>query len=881
MISGEVAYAASCPCGTGLGSLSSSLGAPNFSVAPHLGEHSAIWISLAWHERTASMKRLWALILVSLFVGSATYTATFLKGFRVEASSEALALEDDPGQETYDKSRAAFGNDEYVFVTVHRDDLFTPQGVKYVKELTDKVAALDGIKSALSMTEIPLFKSTKAPPNLLALRFKGIAGQPKLTHKSVILEKARKELTTSKVYSGSLVSENGKTAAVLATFEVNPTLTKLMDDWVDLKRRIKKASGELLVKLEAEFEVMNPKYREMETQRKDTRIKIVQSLRKVVADERAKGHKVDASGLPMIIIDMVDYIEADLKVFGLASITFLALFLGLIFQRVRWVILPLLTCIGTAIFILGLFVLQDKRTTVVTCNIPSLLLVIGLAHSIHIIVRFREFSNLNPEAELWVNLKAALKSIFIPCFYTALTTGVGFLSLMAAGIRPIIDFGFHMGLGVGLAFALSFIIFPAGLLLFPRIGKTNVKMDMSTRLLTALARLSLRRRFAFIIFSLVILAASLYGCTLITVETRFIDYFRKSSPIYKSLSFIDTELGGTTQFEIILKGDKDNYFKTKEGLAAAQAADAVLQKYKRRKDAKAVDNGVPEESKVVGNIVGLSSVVEECKSIVNAAGMTKANKLFVLNKIVPMLGRDTLSSYVTDDWKQIRVVARIHDTALELDRNVFIGQIQKDLEATVPKTAKIELSGIFILYTNMLNSLTASQFKTGFSVFGLIFLMMLLLLRNVRAALICMIPNALPIVFVLGLMGWLGIHLDMATVMIASISLGIAIDGTIHYTVRFREEYKIDGDASAAVIRSHESIGIAIFYTTLTSIAGFWVLALSNFVPNIYFGIFTGVAMLASLFGALTILPIALAIVKPFKGPDKTPAAEQPAPAEA
>lgn len=825
------------------------------------------------------MRRLWALALVVIFLGLCGLMASRLGDFRVEASSDSLSLEDDPGMEVYDKSRAAFGNDEYVFITVTRDDIFTKEGVAFVKELTDKVAKVKGIKSALSITEIPLFLSTKGPPSLPSLYMRGVAGQPKLDDKRVVLEKAKIELTTSEVYSGSLISEDGKTAAVLATFEIDENLRKLMDYWVDLKRKIKVAKGDELAKLKAEFEKVNPEYRAKETDRKDKRIQIVRDLRALIAAEnealkksQVKG-KVDGSGLPMIIVDMVDYIHDDLKTFAVASVGFLALFLGLVFQRFRWIFLPLITCIGTALLILGVFVLQDKRTTVVTCNIPSLLLIIGLAHTIHIIVRFQERSAQFPDAEMWDNLKAALRAIVVPCFYTALTTGVGFLSLMAAGIRPVIDFGFHMGLGVALAFLLSFTVFPASILLLPKFTGGKGKKDSMGRSSVALGKLAqfaLNWRVPIVLLSIIVLSVSLYGTTLITVETRFIDYFRSDSPIHKSLSFIDKELGGTTQFEVIISGKK-GFFKTKEGLKAAQNADAVLQKYRRRPED--IGSESPEsKERVVGNIVGLSSIVNEATKIVHGAGMKKATKLFALNKIVPRLGQETLQSYVTKDWSQIRVVARIHDTALDLDRNEFIAKIDKDLRGQLPKDVTMEVSGIFVIYTNMLNSLTGSQYSTGFSVLGLIFVMMLLLLRNVRAAMLCMIPNTLPIVFVLGLMGLLGIHLDMATVMIASVSLGIAIDGTIHYTVRFREEYAKDGDAHAAVKRSHQSIGIAIFYTTLTCIVGFWVLALSNFVPNLYFGMFTGVAMLASLFGALTILPISLAWVKPFKGPEKAPA---------
>lgn len=772
--------------------------------------------------------------------------------FRVEASSESLVLADDPAGYVYDDSRVTFGLDEYVFVTITRDDLFTPEGVAYVKQLTEKLRTVKGIASATSITEVPLFRSAKTPLNPLLLNFKGIKAVPKLTDKKVVLEKARDELVDHKMFGGSLINADGKTAAIVVTFEASDELVAVTRQYLSIRAQLKNAKDSEKAEFEKKLAEVTPKYRALETARKDERIHIVHRIRAVLAKETDKRSKIRAAGLPTIIVDMVDYIQKDLKTFGVASTLFLALFLGFVFRRLRWVILPLMTCLGTAFLIMGLFVFQDKRMTVVTGNIPSLLVVIGLAHAIHIIVRFREEMAERGDNDTWLNLKAALASIFVPCFYTALTTGVGFASLIVAGILPVEDFGIHMALGVGLAFALSFIVFPAGLLLLPPVPLEDAQMAQTSGWMEALAQWSLTRKSLLFIVSLVVLVLSIAGIRLIKVETRFIDYFRSSSPIYESLSFIDKELGGTTQFEVVLKSDKIGYFQSIQGLKDIEKAEAILKKH--------MGPGKP-----VGNVAGLGSVVEEAGKVAKALRPPLPSKKgFLLKAFVPKLGRELLSSYVDEKWQQARVVARIHDTVKDLDRNALIESINRDLESEIGKPPKATSTGVFILYTNMLSSLTGSQYKTTGAVFGLIFVMMLLLFRDLKAALLCMVPNALPIAFVLGLMGFLEIHLDMATVMIASISLGIAIDGTIHYTFRFREEFHKDGDAEAAVRRSHASIGVAIFYTTLTSIAGFWVLALSNFKPNIYFGVFTGVAMLVALFGSLTVLPASLARFKPF-----------------
>lgn len=409
------------------------------------------------------MRRSLALVIVVAFLAISAAALTRLGDFRVEASSDSLVLEDDPAMTVYDKSRVTFGNDETVYVTVTRDDLFTPEGIAYIRSLTASFAAIDGVASADAITEVRLFQSEKRPPNLFRLIQGGSKSFPKLGDKRVIVEKARAELLEHKLYSGNYISRDGKTAAILVTLELSEEHLKVMDRFLTLKSQAPSLQGAA----RAELAEVRARYNRMEDERKDVRVRIVRDIRAVMEAERAKGVDIIASGVPSIVVDMVDYINDDLRVFGLASIGFLALFLAIVFRRVRWVILPLVSCLGTALWIIALFVLEGKKTTVVTCNIPSLLVVIGLAHALHLIIHYREEMAKQGTNEVRAVLPPAMRAILIPCFYTALTTGVGFLSLIVAGIQPVVDFGTHMALGVALAFALSFVVLPAALSLLP------------------------------------------------------------------------------------------------------------------------------------------------------------------------------------------------------------------------------------------------------------------------------------------------------------------------------------------------------------------------------------------------------------------------------
>jgi predicted RND superfamily exporter protein len=239
----------------------------------------------------------------------------------------------------------------------------------------------------------------------------------------------------------------------------------------------------------------------------------------------------------------------------------------------------------------------------------------------------------------------------------------------------------------------------------------------------------------------------------------------------------------------------------------------------------------------------------------------------------------------------VRIVARVRETDPNLNRNQLLDELNAYLAEEFPADGsppkgvdpegfmplRAESTGMFVLYANMLRSLIKSQIQTSVLAVVVIWVMLSLLFRNPFAGFLAIVPNALPIVFVLGAMGWFEIPLDMATVMIASVSLGIGVDCAIHYLFRYREEVAKDGDVEGAILRSHGSIGTSILYTSLTTVVGFGVLAFSNFRPNAYFGMLTGFAMVAALFAMLTVLPVLIRLTRPFGKAMREGAAKQSA----
>jgi predicted RND superfamily exporter protein len=465
------------------------------------------------------------------------------------------------------------------------------------------------------------------------------------------------------------------------------------------------------------------------------------------------------------------------------------------------------------------------------------------------VVRFREIHARFPEMDKKDILLTAVRQISVPCFYTSATQVAGFATLVISGIRPIIDFGILMACGLSFAYFVNFTFFPAAILFFPK-GATPPKhlATLEKSPVAFMAALTQRNRWIIAAAALLILVISAGGMSKLQVENRFIDYFRKGTPITRGLTLIDNRLGGTTSLEAVLDGKQKDYWLEPQNLATLRRIHEYC-----------------ETLPNVGKVSSLHTMIEILTQVNNG---TPPNR-FILNIARAALSQKMqqayMTPYVTKDFSQARIFVRIRESSPTLNRESMLRQlngfIRNDLN--LPED-QARVTGIFVLYNNLLKSLFDSQIKTLGLVFFVIYVMLVMLFRSLYLALIAIMPAVLPVFLILGTMGWLGISLDMMTIMIASVTCGIAVDNMIQYAFRYRSEFHIDRDYPGAMYRSHNSIGVAILYASLTIIAGFGILALSNFIPTIYFGVFTSLAMSAGFLGSLTLLPVLLVWLKPF-----------------
>jgi len=826
------------------------------------------------HERIVLRHPLVILAFSAILVAFFGWHA---RSFGLDATADSLTLERDADLSYYRMVRARYGSDDYLVVTFTPEEpMFSEPVLLELGGLRADLLALDGVDSVVSILDVPLIKS---PPVDIKQISKGIR---RLSDKDTDRSLAREELITSALYRDLIISADARTTALRVNLRQDQRYLELRELRGQLRQKgyygpLTMGEAEVLAATSAQFDKVSQGLlgKEQAT---------IAAIRSVM-DKYKDNATLHIGGVPMIVADSIDFIRHDLVVFGFAVIAFLILILVIAFRQPRWAILSLLNCLATCIIMLGILGLTNWHVTVVSSNFVSLLLILCLALTLHIIVRYRETHVQNPEADQLTLVREAIRRIIAPCLYTSLTTMVAFGSLIVSGIRPVIDFGWMMVIGIGIGFIFSFTLFPAGLMLF-KPGKPRVLRDITAIITGSFARLIDGRARQTLLVSAVLVIAGIVGITQLTIENRFIDYYKKSTDIYQGMELIDRSLGGTTPLDVIIDApelehdsEKPSDFPdgelgdvVKEGFEDLFLDDAAGEggitstsywfNHPRLKEVAAMHkylDSLPETGKVI-SVATTARMLSELDETV----LTDNLLLSIVYKRMPDDVREVLiTPYLSSDGAQIRFSIRVFESDKTLRRNKLIRQVRNDLiDQFGLEKDQVHLSGMLVLYNNMLQSLFRSQILTLGAVFLVIFGMFVVLFRTIRLAVTAIIPNIASAAVVLGLIGWLGIPLDLMTITIAAITVGIAVDNTIHYIYRFTHEFSRDHNYWAAVHRCHRTIGRAMYYTSVTIMLGFSILALSQFAPTIYFGLLTGTAMVVALLANMTLLPVLIVTLR-------------------
>jgi len=817
------------------------------------------------------LKRPGITLLVIAFV--VVFFAYHAPGFRLDASADSLVLENDEALQYYRSIRARYGSDDYLIITYTPDrDLFSDTVLADLQALRDEVAAMEHVDSVVSLLDVPLIQSP--PVSLAELSDEVPTLESTRTDKAL----ARQEFLSSPMYRNLLISPDGKTTAIQVNFRRDETWHRLLQQRNELRE--KSLESNLSVGEQATLESVSAQFDAHSLKLRNQQSSDIAEIRGII-DRHRDTAELHLGGVPMIVSDSIDFIRHDLMTFGIGVLCFLVVILAIAFRKPRWVILPMLACGAAGVTMVGFLGLVDWPVTVVSSNFMSLLLILTLSLAIHLVVRYRELHEQSPDAGQEELVREMVRAKTVPCLYTAITTMVAFGSLLFSGIRPVIDFGWMMATGIVVAFLLVFTLMPAALM-FLKPGQPHQRSDLTDRITHFFAG-QIQARGPGILTAVGLFALlSIAGMSLLTVENRFIDYFKESTEIYRGMEIIDRELGGTTPLDVIIDAPPEFLERQKEmwedpllaefGMDDAESGGITATSFwfntSKLPDISNVHEylvSLPE----TGKVLSIDTAIEMLRQIEEEIVSDNFELSVLYRKLPDSIKEILVRPYLSEDGNQLRFAIRVFESDPSLQRDELMQDIGERLTGELGYDPdQVHLSGMLVLYNNMLQSLFRSQILTIGVVFLAILFMFALLFRDIKLAGIAIIPNVFAALLVLGLMGWLKIPLDLMTITIAAISIGIAVDDTIHYVHRFTREFGKDQDYWAAVNRSHASIGRAMYYTSVTVTLGFSILALSEFVPTIHFGLLTGFAMLIALVANLTLLPLLIVRFQPL-GPEK------------
>lgn len=804
-----------------------------------------------------------------------------LPNFKSDVSADAFLLQNDPDllftKKIGKKYSGGLSGDLLIIAYTPLDfDLYSQKSLDRIKALSDDIKKVDSIKEVHSILNMPLLFSPKV--SLTDIE----DGIKTLEEHDVDISLARREFQTNPFYANAFVSADEKTSALLIMVEGDEEGSKLQKIRDDLK--IKQLEFGLKPSEKVKLFKANRAYNEFKTKankRNASRIKEIRSI----MDNHREGVRMFMGGASMIVVDALSFIKKDLSTFSVAVILFLVVALTIFFRQLRWVTVPVLCCSVTTLMMVGVMGFLDWRINPISSNFVALLLIITMSIAIHLVVRYRELLTEYPEADQRFLAGEAARFMFKPCLYTALTTMAAFSSLTMSGIVPVESFGKIMTLGIGLAIVICFIVFPAVLMLMP-VQRKQYEAEVNGVLTNLFANFCENNARGVMVFCLAATALAGYGFTQLTVENRFIDYFHKDTEIYQGMLEIDRKLGGTTPLDIVIdapssfladmsadEGSDDDFadddfedddFGDFEDDQTSPLADSYWFTPAKLERLIGIHNyleSLPETGQVL-------SIASTYKAVVrlNDDQPFDSLKLQLLESFVPDDLKDLMMKpYLAEDGNQVRFSIRVIDSKENLERKELLAKIKTDLvEKFDLEPGQVRPASFVVLYNNMLQSLFESQFNTLGLVFVGILIMFFILFRSFYLAAISLVPNVFAAVIIIGIMGLIGLPLDLMTITVAAITIGIGVDDTIHYVHRFREEFSKDGQYIPSMRRSHSSIGMALYYTSLTIIFGFSILSASNFMPTVHFGMLTGLAMFVALMANLTLLPVLIVFFKPL-----------------
>ena len=786
----------------------------------------------------------------------------FSKDFKLDASSDTLLLENDPDLNYLREVKKRYGSKDFLVLTYTPEkEIINSDTIQNLIKLRKDIQNLTWVHNVITILDIPLLNSSDES---LMERLKNYKT---LKDDGVDKKRGFEEIISSPVFKEFIISEDGKTTGIIVNLKSDNKLREFIEkkDYFynkSITENLNSEEKKNYSKFLNDFEIYKDSIKKQNHEN-------ILEIRNIIKKHQSFA-KIHLGGIPMIADDMMTFIKNDIVVFGTGVFLFIVATLWFIFRKILWIIIPLNSCFFSVLIMMGLLGLLGWKVTVISSNFIALMLILTMAMNIHMSVRYLQLRRDFPELSNSEAILQTTQKMFWPILYTVLTTICAFLSLIFSDIKPVIDFGWMMTLGLITSFTVTFTLLPATLSFITN-NTLIIKKEGNSKITSVLSKISQKNTKLIFGTTFIVIVLSAIGISRLEVENSFINYFDKKTEIYKGMKLIDDKLGGTTPLDIIIKFPKkkqktssdDDEFESWD-----DEEDENNQKYwftRDKIDKINIVHDYLDNLEEVGKVLSFSSIVKVGEQLNDGKKLQTLELGILYTKLPDAIKTEIIDPYISIEDNEARINLRIKDSKENLRRNELIKKINSDLENKLGfKKEEFKLAGVLILFNNLLQSLFKSQILTlGFVMVG-IFVMFLVLFRNLTLSFIGVVPNFIAAFFILGIIGLLGIPLDMMTITIAAITIGIAVDNSIHYIYRFREEFQKNNNYNQTIDKCHSTVGIAILNTSITIVFGFSILFLSNFIPTIYFGIFTGIAMMLALISVLTLLPKLILLIKPF-----------------
>ena len=769
-------------------------------------------------------------ILSIVFILSLFCASLYIKDFRIDASSDSLVSQNDEDFKYFSYYQDLFHTKNTLIISIKSNDKIDGLLLTEIEKISKKLSALPEVYSVFNINKAPILLLNKT--NLLDL---ANDNYETIIDTNLAIKDVLNEFAKSPIYSDQIINKNKNiTSIVIFLNENNKAL--------DLKEN-------------KNLYLSQGKYYSIKTEIDKERNELIKKIRNIINNSN-KDFTYYLGGVEMISSDVISYVKNDILTFSLIVLLIIILILFIIFRRVKWVFAILFTSISAVYLSIGLAGFINFEITAVSANFLSLMFVLSISMNVHI---------MNNYLQRDIKIIENFRMMFWPCFYTFLTTIVAFVSLVISDIKPVIDFGIIMIIALLIVLISSFVILP---LIVSFFSKEEKSYSLNLSFLKSFYPFAYKNSKYILGLNILIFFISLYGITNLNVENSFIKYFKKNTEIYKGMYLIDNELGGTTPLDIILKFKNDDQI-IDTTIKAEEEDDLEIEDDFFSDDLFGEENNIwftnekietikfvhqYLESRIeIGKVTSIYSLIDTANQI-NKSDLSMFELSVLYNEIPIDYKTDLIDPYLNVEKNMIKISTRVKDSK-DIKRNDLINDINSFLLNEFDNLEEFKVNGLLVLYNNMLKSLFSSQIKSlGFVILA-IFIMFVILFRSLKLSIIGIIPNIFASTFILGLIGLLKIPLDIMTITIAAISIGIAVDNTIHYIYRYKENLKLGRNQSEMIEKTHLTVGNAVLITSIAITAGFLTLCLSNFVPTVYFGLFTSLAMIFAMIGVLITLP--------------------------